>query len=87
MLTRLQLQQTAQAQTSNLQGLELVAPHQIHEVHGVSPEYDGLWLVTRANHRWTDGGHIVNMNLQRVADVPTAVRTESRVLNLTTEQG
>jgi len=78
LLTRLQLHQSATADSSNIPGLELVYPQQVHELEDVSPEYDGLWMIMKSTHRWTDDGHECSMLWERVADLPSRVRGQTR---------
>lgn len=72
---RLGLHITAKATIANRPGAELIYPGQIHDFRGLPVEYEGAYMVMDAVHTWNTSGHKVEMGLQKVAELPTNLRT------------
>lgn len=76
---RLQTHMMASAIIENVPRSETLYPNQVHTTSGLPTEYEGPYMIREATHVWSPGnGHTVDLELQRVAEVPTAMFAKER---------
>ncbi|MGB0684937.1 MAG: hypothetical protein ACPGQD_01915 [Planctomycetota bacterium] len=69
---------TATAVVRDVPGAETFYPFRVYETEGLPAEYEGNYLVKSARHVWSGNGHTVDLQLDKVAEIPPGVVVKGR---------